>query len=338
MLEKRVRRMQSVRVIWTKPAKVVMEEWEVPEVADKQVLIKTRFTLISPGTERAFLLHLPNTPATFPQYPGYCAVGHVLEVGGQVQQFKVGDRVVWAGRHAAHDLVAEDKLLPVPPELSDEEAVFSRLIAIALQGVRKARIELGESVVVLGAGLIGLLALQLAKLSGGFPVISVDLTEIRVDFARKVGSDFALLADETLIARINELTEGGAHVVIEATGNPEAIPLAFKLARRMGKVILLGSTRGETKAVNFYSDVHRKGLVIIGAHESVRPQFDSAPGFWTMKDDQSLALKLLAARRIQVAPLVTHKFSGMEAPKAYELLVQNDMTTVGILLDWREVP
>lgn len=330
--------MRSYRVVWTEPSVVKLEEWEVPKVADKQVLVKTHFTLISPGTERAFLLHLPNTPATFPQYPGYCAVGHVLGVGEQVQQFKVGDRVVWAGKHAAHAVVAEDNLFPVPPELSDEEAVFSRLIAIALQGVRKARIELGESIVVLGAGLIGLLALQLAKLSGGFPVISVDLTEIRLDFARKVGSDFALLADETLITRINELTEGGAHVIIEATGNPEAIPLAFKLARRMGRVILLGSTRGETKSVNFYSDVHRKGLVIIGAHESVRPQFDSAPGFWTMKDDQSLALKFLAARRIQVAPLITHKFSGMEAPKAYELLVQNDMTTVGILLDWREVP
>ncbi|MFN3420367.1 MAG: hypothetical protein ACK40X_01400 [Armatimonadota bacterium] len=126
-------------------------------------------------------------------------------------------------------------------------------------------------------------------------------------------------------------------MVIEATGNPGAIPLAFKLARRMGRVILLGSMRGETKAVNFYSDVHRKGLVIIGAHESVRPQLDSSLGFWTAKDDQSLALKLLAAHRIQVAPLITHKFSGTEAPKAYELLIQNDMTAMGILLDWRGV-
>ncbi len=329
--------MRSYRVVWVEPSVVKLEEWEVPEVSDKKVLVKTHFTLISPGTERAFLLHLPNTTATFPQYPGYCAVGHVLEVGEQVQQFKVGDRVAWAGRHAAHDVVAEDNLLPVPPELTDEEAVFFRLIAIALQGVRKGGIELGESIVVLGAGLVGLLALQLAKLSGGFPVVSVDLTEIRLEFALKVGADFALLADENLSAHISALTEGGARVVIEATGNPEAIPIAFKLASQMGRVILLGSTRGETKSVNFYTDVHRKGLVIIGAHESVRPQLDSSPRFWTARDDQSLALKLLAARRIQVAPLITHRFSGMEAIKAYELLVQNDMTAMGILLDWREV-
>lgn len=329
--------MRSLRVVWTEPGVVKVEEWEVQEIGDKQVLVKTHFTLISPGTERAFLLHLPNTPANFPQYPGYCAVGQVLEVGKQVQRFKVGDRVTWAGKHAAHAVVEEDSLLLVPSEVPDEEAVFSRLIAIAMQGVRKAQIELGESVVVLGAGLIGLLALQLAKLSGGFPVVSVDLTEVRLEFACKVGADFVLLVDENLFTRIDELTEDGAHVVIEATGSPEAIPLAFKLARQMGRVILLGSTRGETKSVNFYSDVHRKGLIIIGAHESVRPRVDSSRGFWTAKDDQTLALKLLAARRLQVSPLITHKFSGTEATKAYELLVSGEASAVGILLDWRDV-
>jgi threonine dehydrogenase-like Zn-dependent dehydrogenase len=91
--------------------------------------------------------------------------------------------------------------LTVPTELSDEEAVFFRLIAIALQGVRKAHIELGESVVVLGLGLIGLLALQLAKLSGGLPVIGVDLSETRLDFARKVGADVALLSDDAVVAK-----------------------------------------------------------------------------------------------------------------------------------------
>ncbi|MCS3921183.1 zinc-binding alcohol dehydrogenase [Fervidibacter sacchari] len=328
--------MKSYRVVWTEPKVVKVEEWEVPEVVGRQVLVKTRFTLISPGTERAWLLHLPNTPATFPQYPGYCAVGEVLEVGEEVKQFKKGDRVVWAGRHAAHAVVNEDALLPVPSDLPDEGAVFFRLIAIALQGVRKARIELGESVVVLGAGLIGLLALQLAKLSGGFPVIAVDLSEVRLKFAQEVEADFTLQLSEDLNACVSELTDGGAHVVIEATGNPEAIPLAFKLARRIGRVILLGSTRGETKSVNFYTDVHRKGLVIVGAHDSVRPQFDSTPSFWTARDDQALALKLLAVHRIKVAPLITHKFSGMEAPKAYDLLISNDMSALGILLDWSD--
>ncbi|MCS7188116.1 MAG: alcohol dehydrogenase catalytic domain-containing protein, partial [Armatimonadota bacterium] len=108
--------MKSLRVVWTEPGVVKVEEWELPQVSDRHVLVKTHFTLISPGTERAFLLHLPNTPSTFPQYPGYCAVGQVVEVGEQVRGLKVGDRVVWAGKHSAHALVAEDALLTVPPE------------------------------------------------------------------------------------------------------------------------------------------------------------------------------------------------------------------------------
>ncbi len=328
--------MRSLRVVWTAPAKVALEEWEVPRVKENEVLVKTHLTLISPGTERAWLLRLPNTPDTFPQYPGYNAVGQVMEVGEQVQRFKPGDRVVWAGRHAAHAVVAEDALLPVPSELSDEEAVFFRLVSIALQGVRKAQIELGESVVVLGAGLIGLLALQLAQRSGGFPVISVDLSDLRLEFARKVGADFVLRSDaDDLINRVHALTEGGAHAVLEVTGNPEAIPLAFRLARRRGRVVLLGSPRGETPSVDFYTDVHRKGLVIIGAHDSVRPRAESSHGFWTARDDDALALKLLSARRLQVAPLITHRFQGTEAPKAYELLVSGEMAALGILLDWR---
>ncbi len=325
--------MKSLRVVWTEPGVVEVEEWEVPKISEGEVLVKTRLTLLSPGTERAWLLHLPNTPGTFPQYPGYSAVGEVMAVGEKVRRFQVGHRVVWAGRHAAHAVVAEDALLPVPVELPDEEAVFFHLIAIALQGVRKANIELGESVVVLGLGLIGLLALQLAKMSGGFPVIGADLSEIRLDFARKVGADAVLLSGDDLIAKVEDLTEGGAHVVVEATGNPDTIPLTFKLARRLGRIVLLGSMRGETKAVNFY-EAHRKGLVIIGAHDSVRPRTESLHGFWTVRDDQLLALKLLASRRLQVAPLITHRFAGQEATKAYDLLLRQDFSALGILLDW----
>jgi len=85
-----------------------VEEWEVPEVSGKQVSVKTHLSLISPDIERAWLLHLLNTPANFPQYPGYCAVGEILEVGEQVKQFKKGDRVAWVSRHATYAIVNEE--------------------------------------------------------------------------------------------------------------------------------------------------------------------------------------------------------------------------------------
>ncbi len=329
--------MKSHRVVWTERFVAQVEGWEVPEVGDGQVLVRSHFTLISPGTERAWFLNLPNTPTKFPQYPGYSAVGRVVHVGAKVQGVQVGDRVVWAGRHAAHAVVSADAVLPVPSELSDEEAAFFNLAAIAMQGVRKARIELGESVVVIGVGLIGLLAMQLAKLNGAIPAIAVDRDGRRLQFAQLVGADATFLSTDDLPSRITHYTtDSGAHVVIDATGDPEAIPLAFQLARWCGRVVLLASPRGETKSVNFYRDVHRKGLVIIGAHDSVRPRSESSPDFWTAKDDRALSLRLLTARRLQVKPLITHRFAWADAPKAYDLLAQWDLTALGILLDWRE--
>lgn len=147
-----------------------------------------------------------------------------------------------------------------PDGLPDERAAFFELGAIALQGVHKARIELGEAVVVIGAGLIGLLAMQLAKLQGAAPVITVDQDEQRLDFP-PTGADAVLMADSHLSAELSRLCgDQGPAVVIEATGHPATIPTAFDLAGWCGRVILLGSTRGETEQVIFTAMSIKKGL------------------------------------------------------------------------------
>lgn len=328
--------MRSRRVVWPERGVAEVEEWEVREPRAGEMLLRTRVSLISPGTERAFFLGLPNTPQRYPQYPGYSSIGEVLAVGEGVEGWSVGDRVACTAGHAAHALVSILAARRVPEGLADEEASFFQLTAIAMQGVRKARLELGESVAVIGAGVIGLLALQLAQLQGGLPVVAVDGEEKRLEFARTIGADGILKADEETLQGWRELTgEEGARVVIEATGSPSAILLAFHLAAWHGRVVLLGSTRGETEAVNFYRDVHRKGLTVIGAHNSVRPQHESSPGFWTAKEDQLLALRLLTLGRLRVRPLLTHRFAGEEAPQAYALLAQARPEVLGILLDWR---
>lgn len=220
--------------------------------------------------------------------------------------------------------------------MSEEQAAFFNLITITLQGVRKARVELGEPVVVLGAGLIGLLAMRLAKLCGALPAICVDKDERRLEFARQFGADAVLAADDKLPEVLQRLCEpSGASVVIEATGSPQAIVQAFSLTRRLGRVILLGSTRGETERVNFYRDVHQKGLTVVGAHNSTRPPQDSHPGWWSMRDDFRVSLKLLATRRLELQSLITHRFPWQQIPQAYELLSQWDGNAQGMLLDWR---
>ncbi|NJN84062.1 MAG: zinc-binding dehydrogenase [Caldilineaceae bacterium] len=157
------------------------------------------------------------------------------------------------------------------------------------------------------------------------------------DFANAAGADAVLMADGGLLAEVNRRCDGrGPAVVIEATGYPDAIVSAFDLARPGGRVVLLGSTRGETDQVNFYRDVHKKGLVIIGAHDSTRPSVDSSAGWWTQLDDQRVAMRLLAAGRIQVASLITHRFKWCDVTASYELLKSWDLETLGMVLNWRD--
>jgi threonine dehydrogenase-like Zn-dependent dehydrogenase len=227
------------------------------------------------------------------------------------------------------------RCLRAPGGLPDELASFFNLTSIALQGIRKARVELGEPVAVIGAGLIGLLAVQLARLQGALPAISIDQDPQRLEFADAVGVDAALVADDHLPARLAELCGGdGAAVVVEATGHPDAILTALTLARPFGRVVLLGSTRGETDHVNFYRDVHKKGLTLIGAHDSARPRQESTHGWWTQHDDRGIALKLLAQRRLLVEPLITDRFAWHDALAAYETLKSWNRAALGLILDW----
>ena len=313
-----------------------VRECETPEAGPGELLIRALVSLLSPGTERAALLGLPNTEAIYPQGSGYSHIGEVVAVGAGVDGWEVGDRVASRVSHVMYATALASNCNHVPDGLTNERAAFFRLTSIAMQAVRKTRIELGEPVAAIGCGLIGLLAIQLARLNGGLPVLSIDKDPRRLEFAAALDVDAALLADDSLKASVRELCDGeDPAVVIEATGHPEGIPAAFDLARFGGRVVLLGSTRGETEAVNFYRDVHKKGLTVLGAHDSARPQQDSAPGWWTHQADEKTALNLLAGGRLVVDPLTTHRFAWKNAAAAYDTLARWEPGMLGTILDWQ---
>jgi len=321
------------RAVFRSRGVVDVEEFDISKPNAGQLLIKTVCSLISPGTETAFLMALPNTPKRFPQYPGYSNVGVVEEVGEKAEGFKPGELVVSSAPHSSYVLAQSSGVLKVPEGLSAEEASFFNLASIALQGVRKGFIELGNSVVVVGQGLIGQLAVQLARLSGGFPVIAVDLVDWRLEVSAKHGADHVVNPSKVdAVEEVRRLTDGkGADVVIEATGNPEAIPMALDMAGRLGRVVILGSPRG-VSTVNFYMPVHRRGLVIIGAHTNVRPSHESLPHYWTDIDDKRLVLKLMADGRLRVRDYINLKLPVENAPDAYRLLMEHKERVLGVLL------
>jgi 2-desacetyl-2-hydroxyethyl bacteriochlorophyllide A dehydrogenase len=330
------------RVLWLAPRTVAVEPFELREPRHGEVLVEAELSLISPGTERAFLLSLDNAKSSYPTTGGYSLVGRVVAHGDGVTTPHIGTRVVCAASHASHTLVSANRCVEVPDGLSSEDAAFFNLFAIALQGVRKARVELGEATVVFGCGLIGQCAMQIARLSGSVPVVALDLDASRRRLAETVSADVALdpraegfadaLRNVTAVADAN--ANEAPQVVIEATGYPDAILSAMSIAGWMARVVLLGSSRGTTEEVNFYRDVHKKGLSLIGAHASTIPREESHAGHWTWRSNVVTVLRLLQQRRLTVQPLITHRLAAKDAALIYSQIADWQPSVLGAILNW----
>lgn len=326
----------GTRIAFVARGRAALEEFTVPRAEPGKVLLKTECTLISPGTERANLLDATDC-RSWPKYLGYSAVASVLETGDGVTSLKPGDRVaVYHSIHASHLLKQECDLVRIEhPALPAEEAVFSIVAAMGLQGLRKVRPELGESVMVMGQGLLGIFALQCARLSGAFPLIVLDFNPRRRELARELGADYAFSPDEPeLEKRIVELTRGGVNAVVEVTGAPDAVNLGLRCMAPMGRIALVGCSRTPTHELDFYHAVHKPGISIIGAHNFVRPKHDSHPGYWTMRDDMAMLLRYFAAGRIAVRPLITELARPSQAPDIFARLAEGDPSMLGTIFQW----
>ena len=326
---------QSNHILIDADAGVRLAPLKLPPLASDEVLIETSKTLISPGTERAMLLRLPGLALQYPAKAGYSHIGRVVELGADVKSLKPGDRVASRSSHASLVVAKAANCHPLSSDLEDEKATFFQLLAIALQAVRKTRLEVGEGCAILGVGLVGQLALQAARIAGALPTVAVDRDEGRLRLAERLGADYCLRADEAA-ARIQQIRDlqDGAPVVIEATGNPAALEAACQIAAFGGRIALLGSTRGVAESFDFYKLVHKRGITLIGAHISTTYRAAAAPGWWTQHDEQRTALRMLAANRVDVAPLITHRYPSAEAGAAYKLLSQWDTEAIGLIIDW----
>ncbi|MBN1202240.1 MAG: zinc-binding alcohol dehydrogenase [Anaerolineae bacterium] len=299
-----------------------------------QVLVEVTYSVMSPGTERAQLLGLPGVykhvrGAAF--YPGYSGAGTVIDVGRRVTTFKVGDRVAGRIKHSSRYAVLPDFLFHVPDSVSLEHAAFIELGIIVLQGIRKARIKPGESVLVLGQGLIGQMADRLARMSGGAPVVAVARSKAKAPEATTAGAaDRFLTVEELERAGVGD----GYDVVIEATGSAHILPFAFSLARAGGRVIGLGTPKGRGE-VNLGQADARSGVTFIGAHISGMPLHEQSDGLWTYQGEGELFIDLLARGALSLDALITQRRDPAEAGKVYEALRTGDSRVIGIMFDWR---
>lgn len=339
--------MKSHHIVFTAKERAEFLSEEISqEPTGSQILVKCHFDLISAGTELANYHGMPNTngvgPDTgFPKTTGYSASGVVRAVGPDVKRFKVGDRVVcsWL-KHRAWFLADEKNFYPVPDDVDLETAAVAHLCSFPFLGVRRLQLQMGESVVIAGLGLLGQFAAQLARINGAAPVICCDFSPERRALALKLGADHVLdPGEEGFVQKVLELTDGkGADGVVEVTGYIPALQQALEYAAFHGRISLLGCTRISDQPINFYRYVHCRGITLLGAHTMVRPKFESRPnGEWTEYDDYRTFFKYVQTGRLQVKPVISRVVSPEDADSVFRQLGFEKNPPLGVLFDWREI-
>ena len=330
-------------VVFRAKRQVVIEDGPVPRPGAGEVLVRTRMTMISTGTELTILevkeFAEDSTWARygkFPFAPGYNNIGVVVEAGSPADAAWVGKRVATYCPHRLFVTAKVDDLRPVPDGLDDEEAVFFTFADITMQGTRRGRLKWGDVAVVYGAGLIGQMVARFVLFAGSRAAFVVDVSDYRLSLLPK---DHRLVPvnpqKQDLKALVAARTAGRmADVVYEATGNSQLIPQEFAALRIEGRLVLVSSPGGGTQ-FNFQELCGTNSYTIIGAHNRSHTPVATWDNPWTQKHDTEFFFELQRNGDIDVRPLVTHRMPCARAVEMYEMLMADRSKALGVLLDWR---
>lgn len=274
---------------------------------------------------------------------GYCNVGVVAETGSRVSGFKAGDRVVSNGPHADIVKVPMNLCARIPDTVSDEAAAFVVVASIGLQGMRLAQPTLGESFVVTGAGLIGLLTVQLLR-AHGCRVLAIDFDESKLALARQFGATTCNPGrgeDPVAAGMAFSRGQGVDGVIITAsTKSNDPLSQAARMCRKRGRIVLVGVIGLEMSRADFYEKELSFQVSCSYGPGRYDPNYeergqDYPLGFvrWTEQRNFEAVLDMLASGQLDVAPLISHRFAFEDAPGAYQTLT-DDKAGLGILLQY----
>ena len=338
--------MKTKQIVFTKPYVAELLDAECLPPKKNEVTVSLEYSAISSGTEKANLIGMRNKinasedeEAVFPRTVGYSAAGIVSEIGSGVTDICVGDRVVvYWGKHKKNITVNRNNIIKIPDEVSTQEASMALISTFPLAAIRKAKLEIGESAMVMGLGVLGVFAVQELKAAGAYPIVAVDPIKERRDFAIKLGADFALdPTDRGFADEVKRITGGGVNVCIEVTGLGVGLIQALDCMKRFGRVALLGCTRSSKFEIDYYGKVHGPGISLIGAHTMARPKRESSSGLWTDRDDLQAVLDLIKGKRLNFKDMICEIHSPTEAGQVYERLVNDKKFPIGVLFDWRNI-
>ncbi|BCA53554.1 putative Oxidoreductase, alcohol dehydrogenase-like protein [Nitrospira sp. KM1] len=353
-----------------------LSEIPSPKVRENHLLIETTRSLVSSGTERMLVEFgkanwidkarqqpekvrmvldkvkadglMPTIDAVRhkldqPLPMGYCNVGRILEVGDGVAGFAIGDRVASNGKHAEIVCVPRNLCAKIPDLVGDEEAAFTVVGAIALQGIRLLQPTLGEAVVVTGLGLIGLMTVQLLK-AHGCRVLGLDYDPAKLTLAEIFGADVLNLAqnpDPLDAAMAFSRGRGVDAVIITAsTKSNEPVHQAALMCRKRGRIVLVGVTGLELSRADFYEKELSFQVSCSYGPGRYDPQYEECGqdypfGLvrWTEQRNFEAVLDMLADRRLDVGPLISHRIPFDTALAAYDL-ISSGTPSLGIILQY----
>ncbi len=323
-----------------------MGELDLDAIGQKEVVVKTVISNISNGTEKANITGNPNISIceeeifSFPRYLGYSSTGIVVKVGSAVTTVKEGDRVVvYDGYHKNYNVMPENKVVKVPSDdISFNDCAISYISTFPLAAVRKTEVEVGESAMVMGLGILGQCAVKYFKTAGAVPVVAVDPVKERREQALACGADYAFDPTEKDFSdKVRAVTRGGVNACVEVTGLGIGLNQALDCMAKFGRISLLGCTRDKNFTVDYYRKVHGPGIKLIGAHTAARPFVESHPSYFTTADDIRAALYLLQYKRITLQDLLKEVHSPNECGEVFYRLATDKNFPLCVQFDWREL-
>jgi NADPH2:quinone reductase len=333
----------NMKAVVTQDGQIYIADVPVPQVERNFILVETDFSAVSPGTEMMMLMNKPTTPI----YMGYSATGLVKEVGEGVTHVQVGQRVACYGapfvNHAEYLLVPKPLAVPVPSHVDPREASMAGLGAIAIHALRQADLRFGESVVILGLGILGQVMAQIAH-AASFRVIGYDLMEERCRMLQAMGIQSVSSTLEELEEEICVQTNGeGVDCVILCAGGKASglIDQGLNWIRDRGKVLVVGDLKTEFNRENMF---RKEAQVLIsraggpGRYDKSyeRDGFEYPIGFvrWTEGRNIAEYIRLLAAGSLNITPLISKQVPFQYASEAYHWYMNSPQDVLGVVFEY----
>lgn len=330
------------RLIITAPRCAEFEEIMMPVCPSDGLLVRARVTAISTGTEIRVYRVVPvdaagqyihaNIPLVFPIENGYSMVGDVIEVGSEVSNFVPGDRVFTAATHREIAAVPAADAFKLPATIPDEQAVFVNILEVSHIALRKGSPTPGDTLGIIGQGVIGLAALAYGQ-AFGFRTLVVDKEDARLAIARRMGAGLAISPDAPdFMQQVHDFTEGqGADLVLEAASTWAAIQMSMDIVSKGGKVVVVARHTDQPQFSPVGDPYLQKDITLLTSYG-----YPPAGQRWDRQRSFALTFDLMAREKLSIGPMITHHFPWQALPEVYQRLEQGERELVGVVIDWRK--